>query len=188
MRVLGVGYGAGERQLEHANVLRAISASVEERFVSESVEVVETNVDDVTGEVLGNLVERLLEEGAKDVCIIPTTTKKNRSGHIIKAISKPEDSAHLAEVIMEETGSLGVRVIPARHRLTAVREQEEVELMFEGACYTASVKIARDVKGKLLNVSAEFEDCKRISLATGVPLKRILQRVEEEGWRRYGSV
>lgn len=182
LRIQGMGYGAGAKEHEHANVLRIISADIEERFLSEAVEVVETSVDDVTGEVLGHLINRLLAEGARDACIIPTTTKKNRSGHIIKAVTVPKNSAHIAGVMMEETGSLGVRILPARHRLTVKRSLQEVQVSLRGECFTARVKIATDASGRILNVAPEFDDCERIAENTGIPVKHVLQRVEAAGW------
>ena len=75
-------------------------------FVRDEITVLETNVDDVSGEVLGYTVDRLLAEGAKDVSIIPATTKKSRPSHIIKVIADQKDTAHLSEVLIAETGTL----------------------------------------------------------------------------------
>jgi len=86
----------------------------------------------VSGEVLGNLFEELLAMGAMDVAILPATMKKGLSAHVIKVIAKPEDTAKLARKIIIETGSLGVRVIPTRHRLMAVRRIESIKLRSKG--------------------------------------------------------
>jgi uncharacterized protein (DUF111 family) len=137
-------------------------------------------VDDVTGQVLGNLIDELLEAGAKDVCIIPATMKKGRSGSIIQVIAKPEDSDALARKMIEETGSLGIRVIPVKHRLIAQREMDKVEIKINGRVFTIAVKIARDLRGVLLNISAEFEDCKKAASLSGVPVKDVIRRAEEE--------
>ncbi len=180
-----IGYGAGKHEYEHPNLLRAILAEVEDNLMPDAIEVIETNIDDVTGEVLGNLIDRLLEEGAKDVCIIPTTTKKSRSGHIVQVIAKPSNSSHLAKTIIEETGSLGVRIIPAKHRLTARRTIKRIQILINNKQYTSGVKIATDLNRHILDVSAEFDDCKKIAKTTGIPLKHIMRRVEEEGWKQH---
>ena len=103
----------------------------------------ETNVDDVTGEVLGHLIELLMAAGALDVSILPALMKKGRSGNVIRAIAKHEDMESLARIIVRETGSLGVRVFPSLHRFVAEREQRSVQVMILGHIYDANVKISR---------------------------------------------
>ena len=142
----------------------------------------ETNVDDVTGEVLGHLIELLMAAGALDVSILPALMKKGRSGNVIRAIAKHEDMELLARIIVRETGSLGVRVFPSLHRFVAEREQKSVQVVILGHIYDANVKISR-IDGDLLNIKAEFEDCQRIAKVTGLPLRNIVKIVEEEGRR-----
>jgi hypothetical protein len=105
--------------------------------------------------------------------------KKGRPAHIIKVIAKPEDTAKLARKIIIETGSLGVRVIPTRHRLMADRRIESLKFEIEGEIYETAVKIARDSEGVLLNISAEFEDCKVIAKTSGIPVKEVIKWAEE---------
>ena len=178
-RVISIGYGAGDSDLAGPNVLQGVLSELDSCLIPDIIEVLETNADDVSGEVLGNLFEELLAMGARDVAIIPATMKKGRPAHIIKVIAKPEDTAKLARKIIIETGSLGVRVIPTRHRLMAARKIETVKLEVEGQVYEAAVKIARDSEGILLNISAEFEDCKKIAKTSGVPVKEVMRRAEE---------
>ncbi|MBU3958191.1 MAG: DUF111 family protein, partial [Nanoarchaeota archaeon] len=85
-----------------------------------------------------------------------------------------------ARKIIEETGSLGVRIIPVKHRLIAARQMESVKIIVKGIEYQAPVKIARDTYGVLLNISAEFEDCKKIADATGITVKEVMRGAEEE--------
>lgn len=196
MTINKISYGAGQKDFEIPNVLRVIDGEIDDALIEDDIEVLETNVDNVTGEVLGNLIENLLNAGAKDVCVIPATMKKSRSGHIIQVIAKPEDSQKLARKIIEETGSLGVRVIPVKHRLIAARQISFVKINMKGIEHRVPVKIARDANGTLLNmhenevfdmpkspilcISAEFEDCKKISNTTGIPVKEVIRSVEEE--------
>jgi hypothetical protein len=128
--------------------------------------------------VLGNLIDELLAAGARDVSIIPATMKKGRSGSIIQVIAKPGDSEALARKMIEETGSLGIRVIPVKHRLIAQREMGKVEIKINGRVFTIAVKIARDLRGVLLNISAE--DCKKAASLSGVPVKDVIRKAEEE--------
>lgn len=184
-RVISIGYGAGDSELAGPNVLQGILTELDSCLIPDIIEVLETNADDVSGEVLGNLFEELLAMGARDVAILPATMKKGRPAHVIKVIAKPEDTAKLARKIIIETGSLGVRVIPTRHRLMAARRIESVKFEIEGQTYESAVKIARDSEGILLNISAEFEDCKKIAKTTGIPVKEIMRKVEEAGRKLF---
>ncbi|MGP8336907.1 MAG: nickel pincer cofactor biosynthesis protein LarC [Methanosarcinaceae archaeon] len=182
-----IGYGAGDADTPHPNVLRTVLAGVNDLLVQDDIEVLETNVDDVTGEVLGNLIEQMLEMGARDVTITPATMKKGRPGHIIHVIAKSHDTFRLARKIITETGSLGVRVIPTRHRLIADRRMDSVKITIGEHEYEVAVKIAQDTHGALLNISAEFEDCKRVANMCGVPLKDVTRIAEEVAWKRFGA-
>lgn len=180
MNAQTIGYGAGRKDMQVPNVLRIIKGEIDDSLISDRIEMLETNVDDVTGQVLGNLIEELMNAGARDVSIIPATMKKGRSGHIIQVVSKPEDSSRLARKIIEETGSLGVRIIPIKHRLIAQREINKVAITLNGEEFQITVKIARDLKGILLNISAEFDDCKRVSRESGIPVRDIIRLAEEK--------
>ncbi|MCC4766935.1 nickel pincer cofactor biosynthesis protein LarC [Methanosarcina sp. DH1] len=178
-RVISIGYGAGDSELAGPNVLQGMLCELDSCLIPDIIEVLETNADDVSGEVLGNLFEELLAMGARDVAILPATMKKGRPAHVIKVIAKPEDTEKLARKIIIETGSLGVRVIPTRHRLMAARRIEPVKFEVKGQIYESAVKIARDSEGILLNISAEFEDCKKIAKASGIPVKEVMRKAEE---------
>ncbi len=186
-RVLATGYGAGDADTASPNVLRTLLMDTGPHLSTDSVEVLETNVDDVTGEVLGNLFDRLLGLGARDVAMIPAVMKKGRSGHIIKVITSREHTARLAKEIMRETGSLGIRVLPTRHRYTADRRMDQVTISLKGKTVAAAVKIAQDQSGVILHISAEYEDCRRIAEETSMPLRQIIRRVEEEAWQQFGK-
>lgn len=187
MKTQEIGYGAGSKDLHTPNILRIIRGEIDDALISDMIEMLETNVDDVTGQVLGNLIEELLKSGAKDVSIIPATMKKGRSGHIIQVIAKPEDSAGLARKIIEETGSLGVRIIPIKHRLIAHREMGKVLIVLNDKEFQITVKIARDLRGVLLNISAEFEDCKRASGKSGIPVRDVIRLAEEKARKTFSS-
>ncbi len=201
----GIGYGAGKADLEIPNVLRVIRCEDERRgqgqghvqcqdanadidqggdasLWRDDVEVLETSVDDVTGEVLGNLIDELMAMGAHDAIVIPATMKKGRSGHLIQVIAKPGDSARIARRIIEETGSLGVRISPTKHRLIAKRKMESVRIEIDGTEWDAAVKIATDESDCILSISAEFEDAKTIAQKTGVPVREVMRRIVDLAW------
>jgi uncharacterized protein (TIGR00299 family) protein len=187
MTIERVGYGAGSQDFYHPNVLRAALGQTNESLLRDDVEVLETNVDDVTGEVLGNLVEGLLETGALDVALIPTSGKKSRTGHIIQVIARPADSYQLTKKIIEETGSLGVRIMPTRHRFIALRRSEPVTVCIGSESHTISVKVATDQRGNVLNVAAEFGEATELAKRLGIPVKHVIRMAEQEAWIRLGG-
>jgi pyridinium-3,5-bisthiocarboxylic acid mononucleotide nickel chelatase len=178
-KVILIGYGAEDSDLGGPNVLQGVLFELDSCLIPDVIEMLETNADDVSGEILGNIFEELLEMGAKDVVIIPATMKKGRPAHVIKVIAKPEDTAKIARKIIIETGSLGIRVVPTRHRLIAARKTEIIKFEVEGQLYEAAVKIARDSEGILLNISAEFEDCQKIAKTSSIPIKEVIRKAEE---------
>lgn len=186
-KTVRVGYGAGDAETESPNVLRAslIDSSGCLPLQKDQIEVLETNVDDVTGEVLGNLVENLMAAGALDVSVFPIYMKKGRPAHMIKVISKVEASEKLARQIIRETGSLGVRVTPTKHRLSVKREIVSTAVTFGSRSYEVPFKIARFSDGELITVSAEYDNCKQIAAETGLPLRTVLQRAEESGRQKF---
>lgn len=187
LKTVRVGYGAGNADTDSPNVLRVslIECAGCLPFQRETIEILETNVDDVTGEVLGNVTENLMAAGALDVSVFPIYMKKGRPAHMIKVVARCEDSERLARQMIRETGSLGVRVMPTRHRLSVTREILPLEVEINSNLYDIPFKIARFKDGELISVSAEYENCKEISLKTGIPLREIIRRAEEEGARQF---
>lgn len=174
---LKVGYGAGGRELaEIPNVFRLIIG--DEVFTCENdVVIVETNLDDVPGEVIAYASTALMNAGARDVSIIPVIAKKGRPGCILQAICTPENYVKIAETLIRETGTLGVRVHHSR-RLILEREIVSFDFDVEGKKYPLNVKIARDKQGRILRVKPEFEDLKRIAEATGKTVRELLSEFE----------
>ena len=174
MAPLKVGYGAGTKEFaEMPAVLRlTLGTPLDNGVVKDEIAVLETNVDDATGEVLGYTMDKLLAEGAKDVSIIPMFTKKNRPGQIIKVIADQKDTQHLSQVLIDETGTLGVRVyFCERHIIN--RELLMVDLLVMGNKETVKVKVAKNLKGEIINIKPEFEDLKRLAEKTKMPLREI---------------
>lgn len=175
-----VGYGAGSKDFHVPNALRGVIGKQKGHHLSpDQVVQLETNVDDVTGEVLGNLIDLLMEAGALDASIIPAMMKKGRPGNVISAIARQDDVDLLSRLVMKETGTLGIRVFPSVHRYVADRVMRTVTVEINGADYQASVKVSR-LGNAVLNVKPEFDDCKNIATETGLPLRAVIKKVEEE--------
>ena len=169
-----VGYGAGGKEFpEVANLLRiTVGEPLETGLVQDQIAVIETNVDDVSGEIIGHSVERLLAEGAKDVSIIPMYTKKNRPGQIIKVIADQKDAQQLSRVLIAETGTLGVRVYYCeRHIVT--RESRSVDVVINGVKEPVKVKISKGSNGEVVRIKPEFDDLKRLAEKTHKPLREL---------------
>jgi uncharacterized protein (TIGR00299 family) protein len=174
------GYGAGDHAFpDHPNVLRALVGESRGGLTQDEIQVLETNLDDASPEMLGGLHESLQAAGARDVSVIPTTMKKSRPGHLVKVIVKPEDARRVARRLAIETGTLGVRVTSARHRWVADREFETVEIGIDGTEYEVSVKIASDSEGEVYDVSAEYDDASAVATETGLVVREVMWRAEK---------
>jgi len=174
MTPLKVGYGAGTKEfVQMPAVLRlTMGTSLDSGLVKDEIAVLETNIDDASGEILGYTIDKLLSEGAKDVSIIPMYTKKNRPGHIVKVIAEQKDVQHLSQILIDETGTLGVRVyFCERHIIN--RELHSVDLLVMGNKETIKVKVAKNLNGEIINIKPEYDDLKRLAEKTKKPLREI---------------
>jgi uncharacterized protein (TIGR00299 family) protein len=174
MTPLKIGYGAGTKEFtQMPAVLRiTMGTSLDSGLVKDEIAVLETNIDDATGEILGYTIDKLLSEGAKDVSIIPMYTKKNRPGHIVKVIAEQKDVQHLSQILIDETGTLGVRVyFCERHIIN--RELHSVDLLVMGNKETIKVKVAKNLNGEIINIKPEYDDLKRLAEKTKKPLREI---------------
>lgn len=179
-----VGYGAGIRDFsEFPNVFRAVLGERATDGNREEVTVLETTLDDVTGETLGFIMERLLGEGALDVQVIPTVGKKNRPSHILRVISKLERAEKLNEVIFEESGTLGVRSYQVM-REVASRRILTVGFKIDGKTLRARIKVSRDSKGKVIKVKPEYDDIAALASRFHIPLRRLFDAAVSEAKKK----
>lgn len=172
-----IGYGAGSKDLEQvANVLRIMTGQSEGASHShDEVVILETNLDDVSGEIIGRTVDRLTASGARDVTITPVYMKKNRPGHMITVIAGKQDAEALAEVLMTETGTFGVRELPVTRHVRA-RSVVTLNLVVKHKSYPARVKISKDSHGVITGGKFEYEDLRGISDKSGIAVRE-LQRL-----------
>jgi uncharacterized protein (TIGR00299 family) protein len=166
----GVGYGLGKKDLPtHPNALRLLRgrAVVVRPGARAEVMVVETEIDDLPGEGFGFLMERLLDAGALDVYFTPVQMKKSRPGTLVTLLCRGPKLEELAGILLTESGALGCRY-HAASRFEAEREILQVSTAF-GA---VRIKRAR-LDGRPLAVAPEFEDCRRLALASGAPWRDV---------------
>ena len=168
------GYGAGRKDFDHPNVLRIIEST--DICKSNEIDVIETNIDHLTGEEIGYLFDVLSDAGARDVSITPIIMKKNRQGSLLKVISRKENREAILDAIFKETGSLGIRIAPNIHRGVAKREFEVKTFNINGKDYDVTFKTGY-VAGKVISRRPEYEDLKKIAKDSGLALKDIKEMI-----------
>jgi len=178
MRITTTGYGAGSKDFpKRANVLRALVGETVEVREATSVAVIEANIDDSSPELLGFAMERLLETGALDVTLSPLFMKKNRPGTLLRVIAYPEHREKLAQMVLAETSTFGVRIYAAE-RMVEQRRIIDVD--------TPHGKVRIKVSGSG-HFAPEYEDCRRLAAETGVPLRKIMAEAGFAYMNRHGG-
>ena len=161
MKIESIGYGAGKNDFEKfSNVLKIVRGKKKNNFDSDSVIILETNVDDVPGEIMGNLIEKIMDNGAKDAFISHGITKKGRPTNLVKIICDNENYDIISNILIDETGTLGIRISTSK-RLILPRSIQNIKLTFEGKEFDIKYKVSI-FQGKS-NFKIEFDDLKRIS-------------------------
>ncbi len=174
MKIEKSAYGAGSRDFPgHPNVLRIVVGEAATKLAaktnSDTISVLEANLDDLNPQVFGYVMDRLLEEGALDVFGMPVQMKKNRPGTLLTVLCKAEDADRLTQLIFSETTTLGVRRREETRR-TLARRWESVRTEWG----EVRIKIA-SMNGTVTNYAPEYEDCRRIAAEHHVPLKTVMQ-------------
>lgn len=174
MEVESVGYGAGKRDLEgFSNVLKLVRGR-EPDFESDRVAVLETNVDDTSGEALAHTIETLMSSGAKDVTVVPAVTKKGRPSHVVSVICEPGLEGRLAAILAAETGTLGIRV-RSSERFIAGRESRRVRIILNDKAFTVRCKIAKSKRFKV-----EYDDISAASRRLSLPFRQTEELIKEQ--------
>ncbi len=162
-KILAVGYGAGTRDPPGVpNVIRAMILETpgdSSALPQDCVDVLETNVDDVTGELIAHAITRFMDAGARDASAAPVIMKKGRPGYLIRVICSGDCSTAMAELMARELGTLGIRCTPAVHRFIADRTIEEVKVEILGQKQKIPVKFGR-IHGEVYLVKAEFDQAR----------------------------
>ena len=181
-RMIRVGMGAGEREFSQANVLRAILLEPEEEPVEakETVWVLESNVDDCSGEQLGYTIQRLLDGGAKDAACLPLLMKKGRPGYLLQVICTEEAMEELEDIIFRETTSIGLRKYKEQR---TVLSRKSVEARLEEGCI--HLKVCQR-KGEIY-CYPEYEDIRKICQQTGESYQTIYKKAMREAAKIIGE-
>jgi hypothetical protein len=175
MKTEKIGYGAGTRNFKNSpNVLRltvgeTTAAQHESPFPVEEITVLEANVDDMTPQVFGYVMEQALQNGALDAFGTPVQMKKSRPGMLLTVLCRTEDSQRLTKFILAETTTLGVRI---RHESRAALTRRHVSVSTKWG--DVRMKLA-NLNGSISNYAPEYEDCRQIATEKKVPLKTVMQ-------------
>jgi uncharacterized protein (TIGR00299 family) protein len=183
-----VGYGAGSKKFEgFLNVVRVVigTSGIVTETMKDTICVVETNIDDASGELVGNLVERLAE-AANDVTVISGTTKKSRPTYLIRIISENAQLNNVLEVLFNESGTLGARVQEVE-RFVLPRSILTVPVDINGNILNVHVKVVKDPEGRIKNTKVEFEDIKTIATKCHMPVKQAMDLVSTEVMKKLGG-
>jgi uncharacterized protein (TIGR00299 family) protein len=173
MTVRRIGHGAGDdRKGPLPNVLRAILGETP-LGRHERVTCLECNLDDLVPEHFDHVMERLLAAGALDVSIQHVVTKKNRPGFLLRVLCLPPARDALAGLLFDETTTLGVRTLEW-DRIALPRESHRIATPYG----RISVKVTRR-PGGTVDVSAEYDECRRAAVRTGAPIRDVVRVVEE---------
>ena len=173
MKIETSGYGAGQKNFEHFSNVLKIVVGKQSQLQSDTVSVLETNVDDVSGELLGHVIEMIMSNGAKDTFIVPTFAKKGRPGHIISVICDHHNVEKLVNILMSETGTLGVR-IRTTERFIIPRKITNLKVKIHNFDFLIRYKIA----GKSFKI--EYDDIKKVSKKLMLTFKQTEELIKAE--------
>jgi pyridinium-3,5-bisthiocarboxylic acid mononucleotide nickel chelatase len=168
MTITRVGYGAGDRDPAGTpNVLRVMVGESQDQPNTERIVVLECEIDDMNPQIFGSVMDRLYQAGALEVYFSSVQMKKNRPGTLLTILARPETRQQLLAIVFRETTTIGVRY----HDVTRERlERETVSLAT--SLGPIRFKVAR-FEGQVVNAAPEFDDCQRVALAQGLPVKDV---------------
>jgi uncharacterized protein (TIGR00299 family) protein len=173
-----VGYGVGTRELaDRPNVLRA-TLGLPSAGADTGCFVLEANLDDCSPQLLGHLLEALLQAGALDAWVLPATMKKGRPGHLLGALSAADTREALVQLVLRESTTLGVRTF-AVERTTLARHHVSVDTRYG----PVRIKVGT-LAGEALNAAPEYEDVRALAEEARVPLKQVWAEALAAYWRR----
>ena len=178
MKIQSVGYGAGQKDFEvFSNVLKIVRGVLSTKLQLDTVKILETNVDDVSGEVLGNMIEKIMAHGAKDVTISSAITKKGRPTNLVSVICDSDTMNSIMDLLVTETGTLGVRVRTSQ-RYIVPRSVKTVSVDIQGQSFDVRYKTRELNNGSHFKI--ESDDIKEISGALSISFKETEELLNQE--------
>lgn len=170
-----IGFGIGTHNLDIPNFIRVVTGNESVGYSQDTIQLIETNIDDMNPQYYDYMMELLFEAGAKDVYLNPVIMKKNRPGVILSVLTSPELVEELASIILQETTALGVRISELKKRKVLRREQTNIETSFG----MVRVKIKELISGEKI-ISPEYDDCTKIAKEKNIPIRNIYNLIDKE--------
>ncbi len=167
MLLQAVGYGAGDREAELPNVVRILIGDATDAAGSEDALLLETNIDDMSPELLPYVIDSALAAGANDAWVTPVQMKKSRVGFVLSVLCPRSERDRVLDVIYRETTTLGVRMRPVQRD---VLDRSWTEVPVKG--HTVRVKLGIRA-GQPITIAPEYEDAVKVARATGLPLRDV---------------
>ena len=178
MKIQSIGYGAGQKDFEgFSNVLKVVRGITSTKLQLDTVKILETNVDDVSGEVLGNMIEKIMAHGAKDVTISSAITKKGRPTNLVSVICDSDTMNSIMDLLVTETGTLGVRVRTSE-RYIVPRSVKTISVNIHGQSFDIRYK-TRDLNNGS-HFKIESDDIKEISGVLSISFKETEELLNQE--------
>ena len=178
MKIQSIGYGAGQKDFDgFSNVLKIVRGIASTKLQLDTVKILETNVDDVSGEVLGNMIEKIMAQGAKDVTISSAITKKGRPTNLVSVICDSDTMNSIMDLLVTETGTLGVR-IRTSERYIVPRAVKTVSVNIQGQSFDVRYK-TRDLNNGS-HFKIESDDIREISSALSISFKDTEELLNQE--------
>ena len=178
MKIQSIGYGAGQKDFEgFSNVLKIVRGVASTKLQLDTVKILETNVDDVSGEVLGNMIEKIMAHGAKDVTISSAITKKGRPTNLVSVICDSDNMNSIMDLLVTETGTLGIRVRTSE-RYIVPRAVKTLSVNIQGQNFDVRYKIRDLNNGSHFKI--ESDDIKEISGVLSISFKKTEELLNQE--------
>jgi uncharacterized protein (TIGR00299 family) protein len=170
MKVTSIGYGAGSKDfVGFPNVLKIVNGKSINLFQQDTVQIIETNIDDVSGEVIGQMIDRLISKGAKDVTVSPAITKKGRPTNLVSVICESSNLNTLIDALVSETGTLGVR-ISTSNRFVVPRIVISVPITVGGKNFVVRCKVVKQDE-VVKHFKIEADDIKIIAESVNISFR-----------------
>jgi uncharacterized protein (TIGR00299 family) protein len=182
MVIENVGYGLGMKDLKIPNLLRVIIGNQTPESPGDTVQLIETNIDDMNPQFYDHIIERLFEAGALDVFMTQVIMKKNRPGVVLSILAVPERVNDLTEILFRETTTLGVRISEVKKR--KVLDRQIVSVSTKWGRGHAKIRILASGEK---SVEPEYRDCKALAKKNQVPIQLIYQTLKREAERQISS-
>lgn len=183
MKIKSIGYGAGNKNFDgFSNVLKIVRGESTGEFQLDTVQILETNLDDVSGETIGHMIDKIIANGAKDVTVTGAITKKGRPTNLVSIICDPSVTNKLMSILVSETGTLGVRV-RSSSRYIVPRIIVTVPILLQGKNFTVRCKIVKQDE-IVKHFKVESDDIKSISESLSLPFKVASDLILDEVKRR----